>query len=86
MNAEVTKLKVIFYEKGKIIEKDNGFKWSKLEDDSSMYIDITTIQGSNFLKLLMESDEIELQGIVYIVNERRFMTDGTALYLDMKRK
>lgn len=79
------KLKVVFFVNEKVIKQDIDNKFTKLEADSSLYLDLNNIKDSNILKMLLETNKIELQNSTYIIAERTFMIDGTALYISLQK-
>jgi len=74
-------LKVMFFEGGRQISKDHD-----TDDDPSMLIDLNTIKGSNVLKIIMESNIIELKDIKYKIVERQFIFDKSELLIKMVKK
>lgn len=77
-------LKVIFFIGNNVIPYDPNNQFTKLEEDSSLYLDLNSLKDANLLHLLMNSDKVLLQGRSYTVVNREFMTDGTALYFELR--
>jgi hypothetical protein len=81
MKEFANSLKILFFIGNDVLVKRNGYEHSKLEDDSSLYLDFNNPKDRAILELLMKSDILHVDGIVYKVITREFMLDGTALFI-----
>lgn len=78
-------LKISFFEGNKMITKRKDYEFSKLSNDSSLYLDLTDPKYRAILDLIMKSEFIQLDGITYKVLDKEFFVDGTALYLSLEK-
>lgn len=79
-------LKVQFFIGNNPVLHDPRFEFSKLEKDSSLYLDLEDTKDQAILKILLSADSVELQAKEYRVTEKTFMLDGTALYINVEEK
>ncbi len=85
MSKFANSLKVFFFISNKPIEYDlNREAYTKLERDSSLSLDLESSKDRKILDILMMADKLDIQGSEYVVAERTFMLDGTALYISVK--
>ena len=76
-------LKVYFFVGRKQITKRKDYD-GKLSDDNSLHLDLNDAKDRAILRIIMETDTIGLDGLVYRVLERQFMVDSTALFVTLK--
>lgn len=78
-------LKVMFFQGNNPVLKREDFQYSKLSDDSSLYLDLDSPKDRAILDILMKTDTICLDGFVYKVLSREFIIDGTGLFIMVKK-
>lgn len=85
MNKFADSLKVMFFEGKNMIRKREDYKYSKLSEDGSLYLDLNSPKDRMILDLIIKSDIIHVDGIVYTVLKREFMLDGTGLFICIEK-
>lgn len=78
-------LKVVFFEGNRIVMFADDIPYTKLEGDSSLYLDLTDTKDINCLNILLSCKSLLLQRVSYLIVSREFDLDGTALYIVLER-
>lgn len=78
-------LKIGFFEGPNMLTKREGYKYSKLSEDGSLYLNMNSEKDRLILEMLLKVNVVHIDGFVYKILGREFMIDGTALFVDIEK-
>jgi len=76
-------LKVIFSVGSTLVDQDPV---SMANEENSVDIDLTSIKGTNYLKLILDSNMILYKQKTYEIVSREFLVEGSVLFVILEPK
>ena len=85
MNEFADALKVTFFQGKRLIKRREDYNFSKLSEDGSLYLELTSPKGRALLDILLKADVLQIDGYTYKALGREFFLDGTALFISVEK-
>lgn len=86
MKEIANSLKIVFFIDNNVLLPREGFEHTKLADDGSLHLDLTTLKGNAILDILKTVKTIHIDGIVYNIKEYEYVLEGTALFIVVEER